>query len=458
MRRSLPALAFLLSIFTFYFGVATWGATAPAAAATFPGTTPDTRVYTLAPLDFNVVPTMDVVLNGACLKAGGQCAKIPTQASLDLSHVRGVDGEVGPISIGSATLDTQLKADGNNTKSVIFGYSQGAQIAGFWLRNRSKEPAASLYANPANTSFFLIGDPENTYGAPWTPRVPTNTPYRVTELWKQYDGWADWPTRPNPLAIANAIAGQMYVHPTAYLTIDPTDPKNVTWTNGNMTYILVPNKDLPIVQPLRWIGLNALADTMQERYRPIIEAAYDRPETQEQANNYMATGSRYGTTSSVAGAASRVASASADKALAATKVSAESAVPAQQAADSGPITVGSAAGDSASTGGSTPVASNNAASTGWSSGASAAGSSAGGSSAGGSSASSWSSNSSSGGSGSGASSSGSSGSSGSSSSNSGGSGSSSSSTGSSGSGSSSSSTGSSGASSSSSGSTSSSSK
>ena len=295
MRRGLSVLAFLVSIFTFSFAAVTWGATAPARAAVFPGTTEGTRVYTVAPLDFNAIPTMQLVFQGACAKAGNQCQKIPTQASLDVSHVRGVDGEVGPISLGSASLDTQLRTDGNDTKSVIFGYSQGAQVAGFWLRNRAKEPAASLYASPSTTSFLLIGDPENTYGVPWTPHVPTDTAYKVTELWVQYDGWADWPTRPDPLAIANAIAGQMYVHPTAYLTVDPTSPDNVTWTNGNMTYILVPNQNLPIVQPLRWLGLNTLADSIQAQLRPTIEAAYDRPSTQQQADAYQKTGSRYGT-------------------------------------------------------------------------------------------------------------------------------------------------------------------
>lgn len=234
---------------------------------------------------------MAMLFQGRCSAAGAECRQVPTSASPDPSHLFGVPGEFGPISLGADSLDATLRANGADAHHpiLVFAYSQGAQVAGFWLRNLSAD--ADSYAPPATTSFLLVGDPENTYGPWWLPKVPTTTPYHVTEFWKEYDGWADWPSDPNPLAVANAIAGMMFIHPTAYFSMNPDDPNDITWTDGNMTYVMAPTADLPLLDPLRWLGLTSVADELNAQWKPIVDSAYTRPSTQAAANAYTAAAS-----------------------------------------------------------------------------------------------------------------------------------------------------------------------
>lgn len=237
--------------------------------------------YTVEPLDYNLIEATPNLFGGAiCTEY--RCVKVPTAAALDPSHLRGLFGENGPIADGAVHLDTALRNDAG--EKLVFGYSQGAQIAGFWLRNY----ASTTAVNPARTSFLLVGDPENTYGVPWTPRVPTNTGFDVTEVWAQYDGWADWPTRPDPLAVANAVYGMLFVHPTVYddmdLAAEEASGNVVTWEAGGITHKMVLQRQLPMLDPLRNLGFGWLADSVNDDWRSHIEAQYDRPSTQEEAD------------------------------------------------------------------------------------------------------------------------------------------------------------------------------
>ncbi len=267
---------------------------AMARASVFPSSGSGAEVYTIEPLDFNLIDAMAMLFQGRCAADGADCEQVPTSASPDPSHLFGVPGEFGPISQGADSLDATLRANDAAPalapRSVlVFGYSQGAQIAGFWLRNLSTD--ADSYAPAATISFLLVGDPENTYGPWWLPKVPTTTPYHVTEFWKEYDGWADWPSDPNPLAVANAIAGMMFIHPTAYFSMNPDDPNDITWTDGNMTYVMAPTAELPLLDPLRSIGLTSGADELNAQWKPIVDSAYTRPSTQAAANAYTAAAS-----------------------------------------------------------------------------------------------------------------------------------------------------------------------
>lgn len=264
---------------------------AMARASVFPSSGSGTEIYTIEPLDFNLIDAMAMLFQGRCSAAGAECRQVPTSASPDPSHLFGVPGEFGPISLGADSLDATLRANGADAHHpiLVFAYSQGAQVAGFWLRNLSAD--ADSYAPPATTSFLLVGDPENTYGPWWLPKVPTTTPYHVTEFWKEYDGWADWPSDPNPLAVANAIAGMMFIHPTAYFSMNPDDPNDIIWTDGNMTYVMAPTADLPLLDPLRWLGLTSVADELNAQWKPIVDSAYTRPSTQAAANAYTAAAS-----------------------------------------------------------------------------------------------------------------------------------------------------------------------
>jgi hypothetical protein len=272
MQQKTPAAVLAGGVFVaglFAGGVATAG---DAAAAT---------AYTVEPLNLNLLDSTPNLFGGAVCEVY-DCATVPTAASLDLSHVKGVFGENGPISAGAATLNGVLLADGG--EKLVFGYSQGAQVGGFWLRNYA--PTTSV--DRQNTSFLFVGDPENTYGVPWAAKVPTNSGFAVTEVWSQYDGWADWPARFDLLAAANAVAGMFLVHPIVYDTMDlgaeEADGNLVRWQRDGIDYTMVGNDRLPLLTPLRWVGLGAVADSLDAPLRAQIEAAYDRPSTQQQAD------------------------------------------------------------------------------------------------------------------------------------------------------------------------------
>ncbi|WP_422748653.1 PE-PPE domain-containing protein [Mycobacterium sp. WMMD1722] len=240
--------------------------------------------YTIEPL--GGTDTTPALFNGAVC-AAYECVKVPTEATVDFSHSAGILGEDGPIARGALTLDGLLRGDGDD--KLVFGFSQGAQIAGFWLRNYAPDTTVGR----DTTSFLLVGDPENTYGVPWAPRVPTNTGFPVTEVWAQYDGWADWPSRFDLLAVANAVYGMLFVHPTVYDDLDlaaaEADGEVVQWENDGITYKMVADREVPILDPLRNIGLGRLADALNDDLRDHIEAQYDRPSTQAEADAVFGT-------------------------------------------------------------------------------------------------------------------------------------------------------------------------
>jgi hypothetical protein len=271
-RRTLSATALAAAL-----AVATAVTPAAAGAAT---------AYTLEPLNYNLQVTTPTLFDGAVCQVY-DCERVPTAASLDLSHSQGVFGENGPISDGARTLNTTLVAD--DGEKLVFGFSQGAQIAGFWLRNYAPDTTVDR----ATTSFLLVGDPENTYGVPWAPNVPVNTGFDVTEVWAQYDGWADWPARFDLLAIANAVYGMFFVHPTVYddmdLEAEEAAGNVVTWQANGITYKMVRNQNLPMLDPLRRIGLGFIADIVNDDWRAHIERQYDRPATQEEADAEFGT-------------------------------------------------------------------------------------------------------------------------------------------------------------------------
>ena len=187
-------------------------------------------VFTIEPLNNNNYVATPNSLGGVMCMAPHTCVMVPTEASLDLSHKNGVLGEEGPISRAAWALDEMLNDTDGPT--VVMGRSQGSQVGGFWLRNH----AQSSSVDKEQVSFLFMADPENTYGVPWAPRVPTNTGYQVTELWVQYDGWADWPTRWYPIAVANAVMGMITVHSQAYYDIDPRDPEIIEWSANGIDY------------------------------------------------------------------------------------------------------------------------------------------------------------------------------------------------------------------------------
>lgn len=173
-----------------------------------------------------------------------------------------------------ATLNQALR-DGTAGKQIVFAYSQGARVAGRWLtQNAGTEGVPTTQ----DLSFVLMGNPSRKYGGSdrdWETTFP-ETDYRVIDVSQQYDMASDFPDNPfNLLALLNANAGFFFTHQD-YESVDIYDEANYVWVEGNTTYVFVPTENLPLLKPLRWVGLGFLADALNAPLKEIVEQAYDR--------------------------------------------------------------------------------------------------------------------------------------------------------------------------------------
>ena len=159
--------------------------------------------------------------------------------------------------------------------TVVVGFSQGATIATHWLEEHAGKPGAPA---AEDLSFVLAANPKRKYGGIRSTFVePTpDTEYEVLDIAIEYDGAADFPTDPrNVLALANALAGFAFFHIPGYNNID-LGAEKLVWKEGNTTYVLIRRENLPLLEPLRALGLDALADRLNAPLKEIIDEAYDR--------------------------------------------------------------------------------------------------------------------------------------------------------------------------------------
>lgn len=205
-----------------------------------------------------------------------------TDISFDTSVARGV------LSLNNAILATP-------GEKVVVGYSQSANIA-----TREKRNLADLRAQGATVpsaeelSFVLVANPNRPnggilarFGGLYIPILGVSfdgaTPddeYETIDIAREYDLIADFPKYPlNLLADLNALFGYFYLHPNyGSSVINLNDPSTYqSHTSGNTTYYLVHSEHLPLLQPLRDIGIPApLLDLVEPTLRVLIDLAYDR--------------------------------------------------------------------------------------------------------------------------------------------------------------------------------------
>ncbi len=171
---------------------------------------------------------------------------------------------------GVADVEAAMAAHGND-HLVIYGYSQGANIA-----NREKRKLAEQF--PAGTTapdidFVVGGDPNLPNGGVWArfPRLhlpiidwsfdgpgPTDTAFDTVVITRQYDFFADFPLYPlNFVADLNALLGAVYVQMYAFdvsLAPDPSTSPPVKSQHGDTTHYFFPTEDLSLFGPLRTVG------------------------------------------------------------------------------------------------------------------------------------------------------------------------------------------------------------
>jgi len=213
------------------------------------------------------------------------------------------------VKTGYELLDAQvhqnLQAD-PGTPLAVFGYSQSAMIATVHKRSLAAQYADGQDLPPV--SFVVAGNPYRPNGgflarfpmlaqllAPSTQTnaTPTDTGLATYDIARQYEMWADFPTYPlNLLADINALFGLMdhwylpeSVTPLlsnllSTVSLDPASPNynpdTVVQHYGDTTYYTIPAQHLPMLYPLRWIGLGPLTDIVEPTLRVLIELGYDR--------------------------------------------------------------------------------------------------------------------------------------------------------------------------------------
>jgi pimeloyl-ACP methyl ester carboxylesterase len=178
------------------------------------------------------------------------------------------------IDAGAVQLDSWIAAHPGQTL-VVVGHSEGGQVAYTWMNMHSGDPVIP------GLSFVSFGNPNRKYGgfAATQNQLPDNVQYAVLDVTRQYDGAADQPNNPNSpyysLAQFNAFIGMLLIHPF-YADVNLDDPRNVTWTEGNVTYMLVPTDLVPLLIPLQWLG-PGIINPWNEQLKAQIEDAYIRP-------------------------------------------------------------------------------------------------------------------------------------------------------------------------------------
>jgi PE-PPE domain len=220
------------------------------------------------------------------------------------------------IVSGAGLLDTKL--NGTSGQILVFGYSEGCQIADYWLTNYG--PTTSV--SPSNVSFLLIGNANRKYGGfaynrsvfssvGYNGGKPDNTPFTVVDFVRQYDPIGDFPTATaivnalvdlsyvgsdanyitgafqsvaNVLAstaysntMTNVLSGLALIHTglgvagTGYMSVTPSDPVNLSLPDGNITWVWSPTYPVPM------LGTGGTFPQTDQQLRIQIEQSYTRP-------------------------------------------------------------------------------------------------------------------------------------------------------------------------------------
>ncbi|KUI25484.1 PE-PPE domain-containing protein [Mycobacterium sp. GA-2829] len=209
----------------------------------------------------------------------------------DLTYGQSVEQGVGRLS----TRVASERAAGETDPVLVYGYSQGAVVAGqYKARTTDGDIVYVLLSNPGRPNGGILArfqgftipildiplsGPTPTTSEGWQPGDALTT----YDLVRQYDGWADFPKYPlNLLATINALLGIAYLHGTYELDIDPEEAladeaETDTHVYRDTVYYTMGTDLLPLLRPLEQIGIpRPLLLALDAPLRVIVEQGYDR--------------------------------------------------------------------------------------------------------------------------------------------------------------------------------------
>lgn len=262
--------------------VLTFGHVADALAATLPG---GTAVVGIGGASDTKSARIQDKFQHNYVPYGGEFVSVPDDQYKAVHYSASLPIDSG-VADGRAPLIDQVGVArsqvGPNGTVYIVGYSEGSLVA----ENYKRELNAGTIQSPGgNIEFVYIAAPTVPNGGIYA-RFPdlgplgllgftstgaaAPTQYNQTFITIEYDPIGDFPAYANPLALANAAAGFVYLHgdPTPDAT-DLNDPDAVIVTTVDKpggktdTYILVKTEHLPLLQPIRDVStaLNTTAFT-----------------------------------------------------------------------------------------------------------------------------------------------------------------------------------------------------
>lgn len=216
------------------------------------------------------------------------------------------------IPTGLANLQAAMAQQPLDQPYLVSGYSQSAQIAVLEKINLMQSDRV-----PPDVTFFLLGSGNRPNGGflerfeglviPGMPGFdfngaePTNGGIDTFDVSAQYDANSDFPQFPiNLVADLNALLGFIYTH-GGYGGGPLPDPVGLVWppsepmtgpyvdeyvlgatdivrqVTGDTTFYFIPTAQLPLLSPLRTLGVpESWLEIVQPALRVIVEAGYDR--------------------------------------------------------------------------------------------------------------------------------------------------------------------------------------
>lgn len=242
-------------------------------------------------------PTSDRIpdkFQGALVPAGQPYLGVPYPAELPVDPSVAAGQQPLRDAVGSARPDGSV---------LVVGYSEGSLVAERFKRGLVAGGAPA----DDDLDFLFIAAPFVPNGGIYS-RFPgvslpgfTNTgaaapsPYDETFVTLEYDLIADFPAYANPLSLANALAGLVYVHgdqgpDNVDLATAPTSVKVVeSEAGGRDTYILVRAEHLPLLQPVRDVssalGATAVTEPVLGAVEPGLRELVDMGYTDRDYRN-----------------------------------------------------------------------------------------------------------------------------------------------------------------------------
>lgn len=271
------------------------------------------------PMGFNLMSLgmQYLLFKGTLVKPGDTVYRLPYTNQAGAANIAG----------GVTALNNKLNSTSGDI--LVFGYSEGAQVATKWLRDHG---TSSPITPTSRLKFLLIGNAERRYGGfgykhdnlndimdvdglPDPLGDGTSTVhYQVTDFARQYDGFADFPSATDiqqavdsvgaatsdPFnwalralqdvtnavigahsdAALNAVLGMQVVH-TNYFTVTPDDLHNVRYTDPDhplVEYVWSPTYPVPL------LGMGSTFPSLDREKRTSIETAFSRPVVMPEPN------------------------------------------------------------------------------------------------------------------------------------------------------------------------------